>query len=357
MEWLSGPAAVNSTRIKSQLMSISSNSANVGIQSKEKLPTLSGLFSRSFGSKHPTALASVAKAALTGSEASVSWASDPACYSSWSSRVEASGGSVMTSKAYAYTAILTGSTVSTYGVSNVLTGLTTKSFDAGSVTYQVGDDGVCCGICNVLYRNVIVCNWPAATMNIWCLSDLKIMPTGASGEIAGSASEGSPNSLPTLPDSPFPSIRFPALTVGPDSSAQLTVDPSGPPNSDSTASQLYGSDYNGVPPGGFGVKPQVKPRNAQHALTTQASTLPPDGQFQARTFVPISGAQAQNGSKPSSNPDGMQAKNSKVFAIGSDGFTYVSPTVYVLISTIQAQNNCGTVGSVHTSLTLSFEEH
>lgn len=37
-----------------------------------------------------------------------------------------------------------------------------------------------------------------------------------------------------------------------------------------------------------------------------------------------------------------------------DGMTFVSPTVYVVISTISARNKCGTVGDVYTSLTLSY---
>lgn len=42
------------------------------------------------------------------------------------------------------------------------------------------------------------------------------------------------------------------------------------------------------------------------------------------------------------------------YAVGSDGFTYISPSVYVDFGDVTAGNMCGTVGAVHRSVTLAF---
>lgn len=45
---------------------------------------------------------------------------------------------------------------------------------------------------------------------------------------------------------------------------------------------------------------------------------------------------------------------SRSYAVGSDGFTYTSPSVYVAFGDVTAGNLCGTVGVVHSSVTLAF---
>jgi len=45
---------------------------------------------------------------------------------------------------------------------------------------------------------------------------------------------------------------------------------------------------------------------------------------------------------------------SQSYAVGSDGVTYISPSVYVAFGDVTAGNMCGTVGAVHTSVTLAF---
>ena len=45
---------------------------------------------------------------------------------------------------------------------------------------------------------------------------------------------------------------------------------------------------------------------------------------------------------------------SKSYAVGLDGFTYISPSVYVVFGDVTAGNMCGTVGAVHSSVTLAF---
>lgn len=42
------------------------------------------------------------------------------------------------------------------------------------------------------------------------------------------------------------------------------------------------------------------------------------------------------------------------YAVGSDDFTYISPSVYVAFGDVTAGNLCGTVGAVHSSVTLVF---
>jgi len=42
------------------------------------------------------------------------------------------------------------------------------------------------------------------------------------------------------------------------------------------------------------------------------------------------------------------------YAVGPDGFTYISPSVYVAFGDVTAGNMCGIVGAVHTSVTLAF---
>lgn len=43
------------------------------------------------------------------------------------------------------------------------------------------------------------------------------------------------------------------------------------------------------------------------------------------------------------------------YAVGSDGFTYISPSVYVEFGDVTAGDMCGTVGALHTSVTLAFK--
>ena len=42
------------------------------------------------------------------------------------------------------------------------------------------------------------------------------------------------------------------------------------------------------------------------------------------------------------------------YAVGADGFTFVSPSIYVIFPVISATNECGQLGHVYTSLTESF---
>jgi len=49
------------------------------------------------------------------------------------------------------------------------------------------------------------------------------------------------------------------------------------------------------------------------------------------------------------------SNNSISTTIGPDGFTYISPSIYVAYHDISASNSCGQVGSKHTSVTLSFQ--
>lgn len=42
------------------------------------------------------------------------------------------------------------------------------------------------------------------------------------------------------------------------------------------------------------------------------------------------------------------------YAVGADGFTFISPSVYVIFPLISATNDCGQLGPVYTSLTESF---
>ena len=101
---------------------------------------------------------------------SISWGRDPACSTSWKSRVEANNGTVMTTKVYSYTVALSTLTTTTFRLDAVVSGPATKTYNAGTVTYQVGPEDVCCGQCLVGYPNVRVMYWPVNnTDNRWCL--------------------------------------------------------------------------------------------------------------------------------------------------------------------------------------------
>ena len=90
----------------------------------------------------------------------------------------------------------------------------------------------------------------------------------------------------------------------------------------------------GIPPGGgFGLPPRSL------SPITESASLPENlaaHELRARTFVPLNG--------------------SSVYALAPDGkHTFTSPSIYVIISTIKAMDSCGPLGSIYTSLTLSFE--
>ena len=300
---------------------------------------LTGASRRPFGTVYPTGFASASSGHLLGSGSSaMGWARNPACTSSWQSRVKANNGTVITTKTYSYTAVLTDHSVSTFRLGEVITGPGTSVFNAGTVTYQVGDDDVCCGICNVLYPNVIVYYWPVKETNTWCKPYLKSAPTdGLQGPVP-TVTAASSSDFPDLPN--LPKISLP--------------DPS-PINN--TSSQPPGADYSGIQPGGFGVEPPLQARHAPESTITPSPKAPGPmhQQLDARKFVPLQGLNLLNSTDPLIVGNSPHLNASQVsYAIAPDGFVFTSPSVYVVISTIQAKNKCGNVGGVHTSLTLSY---
>ena len=257
----------------------------------------------------------------------------------------------MTTKTYSYTAVVTDHEISTYRPGAVISGPATKVFNAGTVTYQVGGDDVCCGICNVLYPNVVVYYWPIKETNTWCQPYLKTSAADSPSNqsVPTPTNNGSVNDFPKLTGLPI-LPNLPKLPI---------LKPVETTSSGETTNQPPGANYSGIPPGGFGVEPPLKPRDVPNpTITPSPVMLESQAQrLQIRKFVPIKGLTLANFSDPLFGPDEPKQNSSKAsYAIGPEGFTFTSPSVYVVVSTIQAKDKCGTVGKVHTSLTLSFAE-
>ena len=282
------------------------------------------------------------------------WARNPACTASWNSRFSAANGTVMTTTTYSVTLTVGPGTTSTFRPGQIATGPTTATFNAGTVTYEVGSDSQCCGDCNVLYPNVRVYYWPTNNTNTWCVRGQKTIPAGSQG--TGGAEILDPG-LPNLANLPnLPKLNNPTSLT--------STGPIG-----ETTGALAG--YTGIPPGGFG----AEKRAAGQPMITPAPKLSRSlaraaHRVQPRKFIPLGGPGGFKGL-----PSGNDSLDIEPFVLGSkpsdislgnssgllkevidvvDGMTFVSPTVYVVISTISAKDKCGTVGRVHTSLTLSY---
>ena len=289
------------------------------------------------------------------------FARNPACTASWNSRFSAANGTVMTTTTYSYTLTVAAGTTSTFRPGQVATGPTTATFNAGTVTYQVGSDSQCCGDCNILYPDVRVYYWPTNNTNTWCLKGQTTIPPGPAA--TGGAQILDPG-LPNLPNLPNLHDSLSATSTG---------------EIGETTGALAG--YTGIPPGGFGAeKRATKVQDVGHPMITSApklfrSSSRPIHPVKPRRVVMLGGSDGlkvapgrnetlplepnlfgaghSNFSLAHSNSSFNEGLHREVIDV-VDGMTFVSPTVYVVISTISARNKCGNVGDVFTSLTLSY---
>ena len=285
-----------------------------------------------------------------------SWARNPACTASWQSRVSAGHGHVVTTQAYVhYVTVGPGETSTrTYHTGPFMSQVTIiKTYvgpTTGTFTPQVLTNGVdtpCCGDCYIRYPNVRVYYWPVKkNANTWCLkyNFTSVDETGGGGgfgtiEPGGSSSLGGfltatsgAESIPT---------GLPKLSERGESLIETNPKPTGSP----TLKRRRHGRFLGVE------KPLFEDTQAHTSPTTSkpaSSTITPFAELppwsphvlSPRTFQPINGS--ENGTI--------------VYAQGPNGMIFTSPSVYVVISTIDARDKCGNVGNLYTSMTLSFAE-
>ncbi len=273
---------------------------------------------------------------VSASMASASgWATNPACTASWLSRLAASNGTVVTTQSWRYTAALSVTSTTTFGLNEIATGPTTTVFTPGAITYTIGHDDVCCGQCHIRYPLVRVYYWPVNSTNTWCLSlnppsigftdsatTSSVLFSGPSSNTLGlptltSNTDTMPTDLPKLHTSPsntdtMPTDlpKLPALSSSPNAAAAASGLPTLSHSLLNTATEIEStnlpklpsssSSLNAATESGPSSMPKLTPRDMSHI--TPAPSLPSLSAelLHARAFVPLN--------------------HSKVYAAGPDGF-------------------------------------
>ena len=117
------------------------------------------------GSKPPKQLVG---APLSGS--ALSWAMDPRCTASWSSREVEGNGTVLETRTQTITVVLTSSTTTSIGGGTTITGPTSTVVER-TASAEILRQNQCCGDCWIRYPTVSVYYWPpqGGYTNLWCL--------------------------------------------------------------------------------------------------------------------------------------------------------------------------------------------
>ena len=288
----------------------------------------------------------------------LSWARNPACTASWQSRLSAGHGSVVTTQSYSdivtvaagnaeTRTYITGPFMSQVYITKTYIGPTTGVFVPQVLTNGV--DTPCCGDCFIRYPNVRVYYWPVKkNSNTWCLkyhftSSAESNPD--SGHVFGTLAPGE-----SLPVGGFLSANSDTATDQPKLSDVTRSSSLKPWETDAapiglpTLKRRYGRFKEKLLVGAKGDGEATQTTEAPAASTiTPLAQLPPWSPhiLQPRTFQPLNGS--ENGTI--------------VYAEGPNGMIFTSPSIYVVISTIDARDKCGEVGHVYTSLTMSFSEN
>ena len=216
-----------------------------------------------------------------------------------------------------------------------------------TVTSEVGSNDQCCGDCNIRYSDVIIYYWPTEDTSKSCLED---QPTVLGAE----SIQDNQTVDPGLPG-PLRSNSLPSAT----STNQVTL------NTEA------GSDREGI----LTEEPSaLKRRHKGHPMITAApkrSIERPAHHVGPRVYVPPSGLKDISKANPKhplrfdGRPSNFTSSSSNVAHSNRlykevidvvNGFTFRSPTVYVVVSTISAYNKCGRVGGVHTFRTVPYDE-
>ena len=236
-----------------------------------------------------------------------------------------------------YTVTVGAHSISTIKSGVVAVGPTTEVFTAGVFTNPVGSDDVCCGDCHVLYPVVQVYYWPVNnTKNTWCLEYLTGSNTLSLDNVVVSSSGSSASStnkhavLTYLP-------KVPSFAGFQQQVSQKRS--SGTAPSATTASTSSGGGPDPIPPGGFGVVPPQKrgmPITARAALPTHQPLHQRHQTLLPRKFIPLN--------------------DSFLHLLGGDASTFVSPSVYVVFTSVYARDSCGLVGKEFHSLTYAYAE-
>ena len=287
-----------------------------------------------------------------------SWARNPACTASWQSRVSAGHGHVVTTQAYVhYVTVGPGETSTrTYHTGPFRSQVTVvKTYigpTTGTFTPQVLTNGVdtpCCGDCYIRYPNVRVYYWPVKkNANTWCLkyNFTSVDETGGGGGF-GTIEPGGSSSLGGFLTATSGAESVPTGLPRLSERGESLIETNPKPTSSPTLKRRRNGRFLDAEKPLFEEDTQVhaSPSTSKPASSTITpfAELPPWSPhvLSPRTFQPINGSES----------------GTIVYAQGPNGIIFTSPSIYVVISTIDARDKCGNVGNLYTSMTLSFAEN